>query len=339
VKVQGRIGLAAIAAASLALPATAGATTAKKHHLDMSKVEQHVTLQAKQVKDFSVTCPNGAIAADGMWRVDEIGPYNPQVAPAGELPWTLASGVSVRAAYPDEHDVSTYRFTLRNNVSQDAQLKLFVTCLGAKTAPDTFQHKLYTYDRDTRDAAHGGDDQYVDATIHQAGFDPADANVATKLQGCKGGSIFISPGFRIDAGEAEIFASYPATNNLRQWKYGFYVQSANTDITVFGRCLDLRTSKEDGHKHELSYERRFDPVRHFDRGNGVWEHKIACDQHAKGLVGGFDVRGPESWGWNDHQRDWLGMDPRIKARAYSTLGAGGDHYLACIGDRTGKPVI
>src|SRR4051812_23321732 len=126
---------AAMVLAVAALPASASAVTATKHHLDMYKAEQHITLPEYDSGTYTLSCPNGDIAADGMWRIDEVGPYNAQLADDDELPWNIATGVSVLAAFPSGNSTYTYKFS--NNTSETAQLKIWVTCLGKKTSADT----------------------------------------------------------------------------------------------------------------------------------------------------------------------------------------------------------
>lgn len=321
-KFHGRIALA-IGALALVLPATASAETATKHHLEMYKAEQHVTLPEYDSNTYSLSCPGGDIAADGMWRIDEVGPYNAQLADPDEDPWTVGTGVSVLASYPSGN--STYTFTFRNNTSSNAQLKLFVTCLGDKTAADTHSHSMDVGPVLTQPYLHP-----VQGTYSTAVNDPVS---------CAPGDYFISPGFKVNAGEAYLFASKPEAN-LHQWTYGFYVKAPATSLNVYGRCLKNFTKFVGGfpknHRHKIYAYLKTD-AQHFDKGNGVWEHQIDCNDDQKGLVGGFDVS--NGFAWNTYSWHWLGMDPRIKTRAFRTLGtgSGGSYYLVCFNDRTSRP--
>ena len=316
-RVKARLAAGAVIALALAaLPASASAVTATKHHLDMYKAEQHVTLPEYDTSTYTLSCPNGDIAADGMWRVDEVGPYNPQLADDDELPWTIADGVSALAAYPSGN--STYTFVFSNNTSENAQLKLFVTCLGSKTSADPHQHPLVTTAFVTNNHT----------TVAGGQFDYPHAN------SCDSGDVVISPGFRINSGSARIVGSYGSAN-LRDWTWKFRVGEP-TSIDVFARCLKGFTGHFGGapknHRHKIYAYLRTAPVEHFNKGNGVWEHQISCRDDQKGLVGGFDVSHDPHW-W------WLGMDPRIKARAFKTFGtgAGGTYSLICVNDRTSRP--
>lgn len=330
---HGRIGLLALGALALVLPASASAKTATSHRLDLDKQQQRITLPGYSTQEYSLSCPNGDIAADGMWRIDEVGPFNPQLADPDELQafgpggWHLGQAVSVRAAYPSS--ASTYTFRFRNRVSGDARLKISVTCLGSQTAAASERHALVTRKLagDTRDRQDYGD--------FPGGFtDPSQ-------YGCGPGEVFVSPGYEIREGEAYLFASLPGLPDgvglpLNRWTYGFHVDG-QPDIRVFGRCLSLNTARANGHEHKLyAYlETDAQPV---SWGNDVWERRISCGDHQKGLVGGFTVFEPGG-SFHDPKRWWLGMDPRIAARAYTTWGPdGGTSSLVCVNDRTSRPI-
>jgi len=322
-RIHGRFALAALAVAALALPASAAAKTATKHHLDMYKVEVHVTLDESAVGNYTAHCPGGDIAADGMWRIDHVDQFNPQTADPDEAPWNIATGVSVLASYPSSNDAYTFR--LRNNTSEEAQVKLWVVCVGKKTAPDTHQNALVT----------------TPPTSESYGpLVQSDFQTPAGDQQCPVGSMFISPGFNITAGEAHNGASIPSAD-LRGRTYGFYILANGTSITTYGRCLKEKTgpSAPGNHTHKIYADLRTAPVDHFDKGNGVWEHQIECREDQKGLVGGWDV-GDANMHWDNFSRWFLGMDPRVKSRAFKTYGdPGGAYYLMCVNDRTSRPLF
>lgn len=322
-RMHGRAALLALGAAVLLLiPASAGAKTATKHHLDMYKAEQHITLAEASSGTYHLECPNGDIAADGMWRIDEVGPYNAQLADPDETPWTIASGVDVLGSYPSGNSQYTFRF--RNNTSEDAQLKIWVTCLGKTTSPDTHGHAIKVSNITSQSYGPLGTQDFV----------PSNNDIP-----CPAGQVYIAPGWNVTDGEATPFSSYPEAN-LSQWSYGFYVTAPNTTLRVYGRCLELKTAKTNNHVSKLYAYHRTGPVQHFNKGNGVWEHQISCGDEQKGLVGGWSLFNPGHH-WDDFPWHYLGMDPRIKARAWKTsnVGANGQYYLVCVNDRTSRPLF
>jgi hypothetical protein len=317
----GRIAVGALGMLALVVPASAGAKTATKHHLEMYKAERHVTLDESSSGKYTVSCTNGDLAADGMWRIDEVGPYNAQLADPDEQPWTIASGVQVLGAYPS--DTSTYTFRLRNTTSEDAQVKLFVTCLGKNTAADTHSHPIKYSKLNSRHYGPSGPKDFV----------PSNHDLA-----CGPNRVFVSSGWDVTAGHAVPFSSYPESN-LRQWNYGFYVKAPHTKITTYGRCLELRTASAKGHWHKLYAYHVTSPVQHFDKGNHVWEHQLSCGEHQKALVGGWSLF-KHGHHWDNHDWHFLGMDPRIKTRAFKTYGVGanGHFSVVCVNDRTSRPL-
>src|SRR3954454_8051099 len=104
--------LLAITAFALALPASAHAGGA--HLLRLYKVEKHVDLEGDA--QYTVKCPNGDYATDGMWRVDQVDQDN-------DLPGNIKEYVAVYAAYPDSSDKSEYHFKLENLAGGDSQVK------------------------------------------------------------------------------------------------------------------------------------------------------------------------------------------------------------------------
>jgi hypothetical protein len=324
-----------------ALPASASAVTATKHHLDMYKAEKHLTLTEMDTQTVNLSCRPGDIAADGMWRVDSVGQFNPQLVDPDELTdwgpggWNLGTGV--RVSQSQSIAIDTYQFTVSNRTSEDAQVKFWVTCIGSQTAADTHRHKLDVYTPAGHTFTNGtGDNEFYTSQW------PGDGSA----YGCNAGDLFIAPSWKVNHGDAESFASYPGTfgspgTDLSNWTFGFYVKGS-VDVTVGGRCLKKSTLVVNGypktHLHKLYWNLKTteDPSAPFYKGNSVWEHQISCAEDQKGLVGGYDVRNGGSW--SSHSQYWLGMDPRIKARAFKVYGGnGGNYYVVCVNDRTSRP--
>ena len=94
--IHGRIAAVALAAAGVTFAMTASASADSRHHLQMYKVEKQVSLQPGLNPEQTLSCNNGDIAADGMWRIDQVD-YNAQLDAATAPPggWNLANGVTV----------------------------------------------------------------------------------------------------------------------------------------------------------------------------------------------------------------------------------------------------
>jgi len=122
------VALAVLPAASAFAGNSAGGV-AQRHLLDMYKVEQFVGLDAGDSADgLQVKCPNGDYAVDGMWRIDQVN-FNAQIDDQGPFgDWNRYNGVDVFQSESVAKD--TWEFTLVNNTDEDAQAKVWVTCLG-----------------------------------------------------------------------------------------------------------------------------------------------------------------------------------------------------------------
>ena len=162
-------GLLVTAALALALPASRVGAGGHSHPLELYKVERHLDIEGDATEKLS--CRGNDIAIDGMWRVDNVDQDPDQ-------PGNIKANVLVYAAYPDAGDPSQFRFRMENLVGGDAQVKLFVTCLGKKTAANSHQHTFSVSARMT-DAHAGGPGL-------GAGFMPAS---------CPAGTLAVAPGF------------------------------------------------------------------------------------------------------------------------------------------------
>lgn len=280
--------------------------------LDMYKVEQHLTIREDEgAAERTVTCPDGDIAADGMWRADQVS-YNAQLDAGG--PYDLHNGIAVTAA--ENSGLSSYRFRVVNGTEDDVQLKLFVTCVGKRARTGSHAHDLVVSGPKTTSSTLAAGDE---------GF--------AALQ-CATGEIAIAPGWTTTSGDAEPFSSLPS-GDRRGWTFGLRAGDAGASVTASVRCLALKSAVTDGHTHRLQV-RTVSSSERFDKGGDVTETVVSCGEHEKGLVAGFDVAGDD--GYDPSALAWLGMDPRIKARAFKTLGTGHAPQVEviCVGDRLAK---
>lgn len=302
----------------------------QSHLLDMYKVEQFVGLAAGDMADgLQVSCPNGDYAVDGMWRIDQVN-FNDQIDMEGPYgPWNRYNGVDVMESQSVATD--TWEFTLVNNTDEDAQAKVWITCLGRQTAPDTYRHRLILSDlyTDTRHVG-VGDAQEVYAGDHT----------------CASDEVVVAPGFDSDSGTVKLYRSWPDGNGLQRWTLGFY-GITDPNVTTSARCLKLTTDYQGSgskrHRHKLRVRFRQAQPKLY-RGQ-VSQVKVDCGQTEKGLVGAFDVRADDSWtgDYDGHRIGYLGQEPQIKSRVFHlmNLDDSTDYRamigLVCFDDRTTGP--
>lgn len=310
---RARCGLTvATGALALALlPAAASASSTTAHDLKLYKAERQVSLTSPDLLT-DVACEPGDYAVDGMWRVDAL-----------DQPGSLTA-IGVPEAYPDPVDKARYRFHVTKSAPGQAQLKVFVTCLGSKTAVDGHQHSFTLSDRRAAPFAGGPG--------IGAGFQPPAST-------CAPGQIAVSPGYQFSSGGGHIVGSRTSLPDefdpARSWAMAFWLDAPSTWTTYF-RCLTLTSSAAAGHTHKIKTRFVGHPQSFVNVGPGRTEVRTDCGEREKALVGQFDT-----YPWFAQQDWFLGMDPRIKQRAFSFLNAGGGAMqvwtgVTCFNDRTTK---
>ncbi|MDP2772275.1 MAG: hypothetical protein Q8O61_01865 [Nocardioides sp.] len=314
-----RLGLIGTAVAALVAPLTLAvlATPAeaapdrRAHHLKTYRLEKVIELEGGEGASPSLSCRAGDIAVDGMWRVDNVDDPNPQLGMFGDERDVLAL-----ASYGDTVP-RHWRFRLHNGADGRAQLKIFVVCLDDRTVKQWgHSHKLS-----------------IDPRLH---INLTDVGVGDEVydspDACGTDQILVAPGFNITDGTARNYRSWP-NQTLRGWYWAFDSHHATTDITVYGRCLDVKTSINKGHRHNIQS--------YFTHGwNGSYEglpvspryeRQLTCANHYWGAVGAW-------WIVNPHHVWHLGSDPRPVTRAHffwnTTHGSASYLTLRCLGKRT-----
>lgn len=343
--IYGRIGGLAVAVCglALALPGTAAATGS--HHIIKYKVEKHVTLNG-DFEQVDLACESGDYALDGMWRLDHVDQDNDYVG-------NVLQSLNVYDSYGDGANPALWHFSFSKDQPGDAQLKVFLTCLGKKTAPNTHQHE-WTVSPQQYVGNHpvGGGTPlvpaYTDITTLQGTSTPVNCPAYDTANSVK--SILIAPGFHVNenADPLRLVGSYPGapagTGDIkRNWSWQFEARGAGSGVDVLWRCLQIKSTKyptvgSPQHRHRLVTMVKF--VGNLPLPTGLpgtsgkaTEVQAHCGDLYKALVGGF-------WLGNlfrDHV--WfLGMDPRPKTRAFRLLnmgpGATVDTAIHCFNDRT-----
>lgn len=292
-------GLFVVVALALIVPSSANAGGA--HLLRLYKVEKQVDLEGDA--QYNLSCLNGDYAVDGMWRVDQVDQDN-------DLPGNIKEYVAVYAAYPDSSDKSEYHFKIENLAGGNSQIKLFLTCLGKTTEPDGYVNSFNLSNR--RVDSHTGGPGLV-----SGGFMPGS-------QQCGPGEIAVAPGFEFLSGSGRLVGSRtslagdgpPIGSN---WSQAFVLDSSSSWKTYL-RCLQLKSNPGPGGQpaRRILVLRVGGPTSNLKMIPARWEQEqqAICGEHYKGMVHGFDTTpgyAPSLYFW--------GMDPRIKARAYSFFNA------------------
>jgi len=292
----------------------ADAASSRTHDISMYKKEMYLPLEGEfpdNVASPSMSCDNGDIVTDGMWRIDSVDDYWDD----GDFSAGDPLKVKILASYPDAGDRRTWNFRIQNDNDGRAQLKLFITCI-----------------RGTVDFQNG----------HSHGLDVTGVGLKSTTQNapfgfdwttntCPTGYVPIAPGFNFTNGSGALFRSKPWGSI--GWSWGFNV-AGPVDVNLYLSCLNLKVLPSGtGHSHKLTAG-QYTSVR-FIPDSKKWEETYSCDGSYKALVGQFDISG-----WNNVW--FLGMDPRIKSRSYSFMRSGGPADVTigalCVKSRTGKQI-
>ena len=349
-----RISLAALVAGAAAFAVPSVALAGKSHHTSVYKVEDHVELEGED-GSYTLSCKTGDIAVDGMWRVDNVDQDNDWADPDSGLAtfWgaapsgiatspdlTIRKAIRPMAAYASSKGTYTFEFTPL--AGADVQIKLFITCLPEPLDGNGHSHQWTE------------GDQYESAPVvgAQSVTPTTDANTAT----CAGKTILIQPGFETSSTANHVVTSRPTqagTWNGKEWLWRIWndgTEPAGTNKVTW-RCLEVKSTSggTNNHTHRLVFNKKETTWSGSDAiGNQQFaERQQHCGEHYKGMIGGWDTsaayRAEDTTppGVYPHHM-WvyfLGMDPRIKSRAFSFLnldeipGTASTH-LVCWKDRT-----
>lgn len=327
-----------------AFASPASAAPGKPHEVYIYKVEKHVDMSGEYPDQYMhdhVYCNPGDIALDGMWRVDHVDQAQPPDYLGDER------DVVFTASYGDDVDRAKWHFRAHNYADGDAQIKLFLTCIRGTV------EQAYGHTHNVQISSRFDDSTH---TSLPADVDPVVTNDYNHLTVCPAGTVAVAPGFNFNmAGVAEddhrvrLVRSWPSDNTYRGWRWSFIVDDSGVDVTLYLRCLSIKTSAAGSgpHAHNLFWAFRpngFNGDQQFFNVVGMQERRINCDdgpdgaffQDYKAAVGAFYL-------WNPFHQWFLGMDPRPKQRSYRFWwdGTGSSEVrlgALCIRARTGKQV-
>jgi hypothetical protein len=347
------LGLVTSAAAFAAFGAPSTALAGKSHHLNPYKVEMHVELEGED-GEYTLDCKSNDLAVDGMYRIDNVDQDNDWEDPDPGLAafWanpaspssigtspdlTIRKSVRPMAAYSDSVDKSRYHFAFTPLAGADVQIKLWVICIPQ---PLTGFGHTHTW-QFTIDPAYHTQSIAAAAPSDDPGASMAPADPGYYEASCPAKTILINPGFRTTFTNHHIVTSRPFPSTLswngRGWVWRVWDDSgAGGSATFSWRCMDVKSSTPSGggsHTHKVVFNKKettWDGLPASDAQVGpqqVSERQQHCGEHYKALLGGWDVSG--TWRmedlvgpmtWPHHMWVYfLGMDPRIKTRAFSFL--------------------
>lgn len=324
--------LVALVLAPAAAQASGSGSTAERHQMSMYKVEYDMSLDAVDIGTTSLECHGKDYALDGMWRVTYTD-FNAQLddeAPPGG--WNDYNGIQIW----DSHSTGpgSWRFTVYNNTSETAQVKLWVTCINYKVQPadrDAHRHHLNL-----------GPLKTINHTF--SGTTPVSVKAANFT--CPADTIAVAPGFEVTQGQLRVWKSAPFNSNISAWSWGFYQQGL-TKVTTSIRCLDLSstTNATPAHFHRLVVTARDQMISL--PPNTVSEVKADCSPYEKAMVGSFDVKLGNPWTspFSGHFLWFLGMEPQIKSRVFKVWNVDavtswtGRFGAVCVNDRIGRRVL
>lgn len=317
--------LGAALAALLWLPGSALAA----HDLLVYKAEKQVDLNSDDNTEY-VECLAGDYALDGMSRIDHVDFDE-------DMPFVdLMTSTDVLQAERDPVLANRYNFRFVKNSLGRTQLKLFVTCLSSRTASDSGHTHSFVYSgpkaASAADIAAATNVDNTDVTIDE--FTPdADPSQAGN-QACGVGEVAVSPGWRVsrngggDVAEAwgritgsTLFGSQvlpKGTANRNSWQWRFRVNnnpSDPVDLSVSVYCLRIKVGPASSgtSKHKLTIKRNKDYLASLP-ANAITERSLSCGDHYKAMVAGWWLTDPDfTW--------YLGMDPRLKSRAFRFLNS------------------
>lgn len=220
--------------------------------LQVTKVEEQLTLQKGEIVTKRLVCASGGILTDGAVRVDHVDQGTGTLEDVEVLRLnTLADG--------------SYEAVVANHATGQAQAKLFGTCLSPVT---TEGHPLLVGDPVTKTVTLG-------LGRHTASFD------------CGTGRTPITPSLDVARGRARIVGSVPVGDGGR--RIILQVDAANSEVTVGVRCLSQLTGEANGTTTALRWSTISKPI---TVGAGqVATESLICGDQQKGIVAGYELDG------------------------------------------------
>lgn len=222
------------------------------HQLDVTKVEQYVSLQAGETRTQDVSCTGGGTMTDGAVEVMSV----------DQGTGTKADVVVGQAR---STALSTYRFVVSNGTTGQAQVKLFGTCLPAQTTTvDGHAHGLVVGSLQTLGTGNLGVGRHT-FTIPVA-------------SGTRG----VAPGIEVLSGQARLVGARPVSGG---WELTVDVVAAGSS-TLSLRALQTRTAMAGApsHLHGLDTQHVTQTV---SLAPGESVQRVSCPSGYKGITASY----------------------------------------------------
>lgn len=323
----------------IALALLAPSQAFASHDLGIYKKEAHVDLSADEAT-ASVSCDSGDHAVDGMWRVDHAD-QDDYVQPLD----LIAGAVDVLEAYPSSDD--TYSFRFEKNATGRVQVKLFVSCLNDSTLGGSHTHSFSTAfsafsTQSTVVTGTGG----LTRTSIAATPCPSGQLLVTPGYNVDPTTILDDTATQTDPspGMMRLYQSHGASSKV-DWTWAFENSALplnyTATITTTWRCLKVKVPQNGFDKHKLVT--RYKSSTFTPDPSTVDEGRLNCGDHYKAILAGFSIptdpsdvataasdgtglipyasmpagsKSPAATATVFDNVFFLGMDPRIKQRAY-----------------------
>jgi hypothetical protein len=278
------------------------------HQMLIDKIELYPVIPPQTQQSFDLSCPNSGIAVDGTVEVVKVEPGNDPANPVPPTELVVMQASSI--------DLGTYRFTVNNRTSDNAQVRPYVVCMSAFTDSDSSGH---------RHPINVGDLTSITTGVQIPGLYSYEMPVSE-------GHHAVAQGIEVlNDGVATIVSSEPLPNG--NWKFIVRV-TESADIRLSIRELDDVTGISDNnpaHVHALGF-------RHVQRTvtvqPGITDQiRVSCPVGYKGIDATYDL--PEGL-------TLLGSSPQPINRDF-TLYNGTDGPLSavldleCVSIRVGPP--
>ena len=363
----------ALAGLVTALALFAPSTALASHDLNFYKAEAHMDLNADEAT-ASVSCNPGDHALDGMWRVDHAD-QDDYVSPLD----LISDAVDVISAGPTSDSTYSFIFEKNAIGRAQVKMWVTClanktiggghnhTLSGGFVKSDGTTPALTTANYESSTTLITGTGGLVKTPI------------ATGGASCPSGTMLVSPGYIVDPtsikddtatttdaspGMMRLYKSI--SSNSRDWEWRFENSALPTGwkvtVTTYWRCLRIKlpTNGFDKHKYVPKFKSSQAPYNSFSpfhpNPSAVSEARVNCGDAYKGIVGGFEISdaggvataasdgtgliSPPSNASMFNNVFYLGMDPRIKQRAFRFVNRGSNAAynvqlaLLCVNYRT-----